>query len=83
MHKHLIIDAELLAKEFEIDPSPPMLVIGSFPNYRKEKSIDMLFPYQILKDLSGKTFIIGLFLEDRIFHFVICKVLVHQVINFT
>ena len=50
MHKHLIIDVELLAKEFEMDLSTPKLTIGSFPNYRKEMSIDMLFAYRIPRD---------------------------------
>ena len=45
MHKHLIIDIELLAKEFEMDASLLKLIIGLFPNYRKEMAIDMLFPY--------------------------------------
>ena len=34
MHKYFIIDANLLAKEFEMDASPLKLTTGSFPNYR-------------------------------------------------
>ena len=45
MHKHLIIDAELLAKEFEMDVSPLKLQVWSFLDYRKELAIDILFPY--------------------------------------
>ena len=45
MHKHLIINLDVLAKEFEMDISSPKLIVGSFPSYRKELAIDMLFPY--------------------------------------
>ena len=60
MHRHMVIDVELLAKEFKMDTSPLKLQVGSFLNYKKELAIAMLFPYQTLKDLSGKTFITGL-----------------------
>ena len=73
----------MLAKEFKMDASPPKLIVGSFPYYRKEMAIDMLFPYQPLKDSSEKTLIIDLSLKDRILHFIICKVLFPQVTNFT
>ena len=33
MHKHIIIDSDILAKEFEIDASPPKFIVGSFLNY--------------------------------------------------
>ena len=45
MHKYLIIDVELLAKEFEMDASPPQLIIRSLPNYKKKMAIDILFHY--------------------------------------
>ena len=45
MHKLIIIDFVMLVKEFEIDASSPKLIARSFPNYRKELAIDMLFPY--------------------------------------
>ena len=83
IHKHLIIDVELLAKEFEMDASLPELQVRSFPNYKKELAIDMLFPYWNPKDLSGKTLIMGLSLEDWILHLVICRVLFPWLINFT
>ena len=46
MHKHLIIDFDTLAREFEMDASPPKVIVGDFPEYKKELAIDMLFPYQ-------------------------------------
>ena len=60
MHKHIIIDCKMLAKEFEIDVCPPKLTTGSFLDYKKELAIKMLFYYQTPKDLSGKTLIISL-----------------------
>ena len=33
MHKHNIIDANILAKEFEMDASPAKLTYGSFSDY--------------------------------------------------
>ena len=45
MHKHLIIDFDILAKEFEIDASLPKAKARSFLEYRKELVIEMLFPY--------------------------------------
>ena len=45
MHKHLIINVESLAKEFEMDTSSPKLTARSFLDYRKEMAIGMLFPY--------------------------------------
>ena len=44
MHRHIIINFDMLAKEFKIDASPPKLIAGSFTNYRNEMTIDMLFP---------------------------------------
>ena len=44
MHKHMIIDVKLLAKEFETNASPPKFKARSFPYYKKEFSIDTLFP---------------------------------------
>ena len=46
IYKHLVIDSNVLAKEFEMDASPPKLTTTDFPKYRKEFTIDMLFPYQ-------------------------------------
>ena len=83
MHKHIILDSEMLVKEFEMDASPLKLTAGSFPDYRKELALEMLFPYQTLKDLNRKTLITNLSLEGRILHFVICKVLFLRVTNFT
>ena len=45
MHKHMIIDVKLLAKEFQMDAFLPKLQSGSFPDYKKELAIDMLFRY--------------------------------------
>ena len=45
--------------------------------------MNMLFPYWTLWDSSGKTLITGLSLEDRILHFVICKILFPWATNFT
>ena len=75
MHKHVIIDVKLLAKEFEMDVPLLKLQAQSFLNYKKELAIDMLFPYQTPRDSSGKTLIMGLSREDQILYFVICKVL--------
>ena len=36
MHKHLVIDFDTLAREFEMDASPPKLFVEDFPNYTKE-----------------------------------------------
>ena len=43
MHKHLLVDSDTLAREFNMDASPPMLKVRSFPKYRKELAINMLF----------------------------------------
>ena len=83
MHKHLIIDTELLAKEFKMGVFPPKLQAGSFLNYKKELTIDMLFPYRTPRDSSGKTIITGLSPKDRLLHFIICKVLFPWITNFT
>ena len=32
MHKHLVIDFEVFAKEFDMDPSPLKLIVTSIPN---------------------------------------------------
>ena len=45
LHKHIIIYANTLVKEFKMDTSPPKLIGWSFPNYQKDLAIDMLFPY--------------------------------------
>ena len=45
MYKHLIIDVKLLAKDFEMVASPLKLQARSFPDYKRELAIDMLFPY--------------------------------------
>ena len=82
MHKHLIIDVDLLAKEFTMGASLLKLQVGSFLNYKKELVIDIFFSYRTPRDLSGKTLIMSLSLEDRILHFVLCKVLFLQAINF-
>ena len=55
MYKHLITDVESLTKEFEMEASFLKLIATSFPNYKKEMTIDMFFPYQTLKDSKGKT----------------------------
>ena len=31
MHKHLVIDFDVIAKEFKMDASPPKLMVGDFP----------------------------------------------------
>ena len=80
MHKHIVIDSEILAKQFKTDASP-RLTIGSFPDYKKELAIEMLFPYQTPKDVSGKIMITSLSSKDRILHFGICKVLFPQAIK--
>ena len=64
MHKHMIIDAELLAKKFQMDASSLKFQARSFPNYRKEFTIDRHFPYRTPTNLSGKALIAGLSLED-------------------
>ena len=43
MHKHIIIDFNILAIEFEMDVSPFKLIVGSFPDYKKEIAINMFF----------------------------------------
>ena len=83
MHKRLVIDFETLAKEFEMDASPLTIQAGSFPSYKKGLAIDMPFPYQTPWDVSRKLMITNLSPEDRILHFVICKVLFPQATNFT
>ena len=83
MHKHLIINAELLAKELEMDASPSEVQAGSFLDYRKELAIDMFFPYQTPRDSSGKTLIMALSPEDCILHFMICTILFLRATNFT
>ena len=75
MCKHLIIDAKSLATEFEMNASPSKLTTRSFLDYRKEMAIDILFPYQTLRNSSRKTLITSLSPKDRILHFVIYKVL--------
>ena len=45
MHKHIILDSKMLVKEFGMDASRPKLTARSFLGYKKELSIDMLFPY--------------------------------------
>ena len=45
IHKHIIIDFEMLTKEYKMYASPPKLTIGSILNYKKELAFDMLFPY--------------------------------------
>ena len=74
MQKHMIINLDIFPKEFEMDPSLSKLTVGSFPSFKKEFSIDLLFPCQTLMDVSRKFLIIGLSPKDRIIHFVICKV---------
>ena len=46
MHKFLVIDSHVLVKEFKMNPSLPKLMAGDFPQYKKELTINMLFPYQ-------------------------------------
>ena len=40
IHKHLVTGSKVLAKEFDIDVTPPKLTIGSFPNYTKDLPIN-------------------------------------------
>ena len=75
MHKHLTIDVNLLANEFEMDTSPPKLTTRTFLNYKKEMGIDMLFSYQTYRDLDGKTLITSLSCKDKIIHLMIYKIL--------
>ena len=45
MHKHLIIDSEVFAKEFDMDANLPKLIASSFLDYNKDLTISILFPY--------------------------------------
>ena len=83
MHKHLIINYDVLTEEFEMDASPFKLAVGDFLDYTKEKAIDMLFPFQSHQDSSRKVMITRLSPKDRILHFILWKVLFPWVTNFT
>ena len=48
MYKHLFINANTLTNDFEMDASPPKLIVGSFTSYRKELAVEMFFPYSTL-----------------------------------
>ena len=48
MHKHIVKDSKFFVNEFIMDPTSPMLTMGSFLIYRKKLAIDLLFPYQTL-----------------------------------
>ena len=44
MHKHVVIDFDIFAKEFDMDLAPPKLIAGSFLAYKKELAIIFHFP---------------------------------------
>ena len=54
MHKHMIIDSELLAKELKMDASPLKLQARCFPDYRKELALICFFPIEPLGIQVGK-----------------------------
>ena len=83
MHRHVIIDFDVLAKDSEMDATLPKLAPGDFPDFTKDKAIDMLFPFQSHRDSSKKFMITRLSPKDRILHFILCKVLFPRVTNFT
>ena len=55
MHKQLVINFEVFAKEFNICPTSPKLTIRSFPNHTKDLAIILLFPYSTPKDVVGNS----------------------------
>ena len=43
MHKHIIINCETFANEFDINPFPPKLIVGPFPEFNKNEPLKILF----------------------------------------
>ena len=75
MHKHIIINCETFANEFDIDPSLQNLSARFFPNYSRNQAIYMLFPYSNPKDASRKLLITNLSFKDKILDYAIYKMI--------
>ena len=54
VHKHMIIDYEMLAKEFEIDALPPKLMLDAFLIIRRSWPLTCFFPIRPLGKQVGK-----------------------------
>ena len=48
MHIHIAIDSNIFTKEFDVDSILLKLITRSFPNYKKELAIELMFPHQAL-----------------------------------